>query len=114
MQCGRSRKNTARVEVEFASVEIAERTAGFAHDDSERCDIEDVYVGFDDEIDTAACEQMVVKKIAVAADAARVADELAEHIPSRVAGERFNVADGDRGGIELRGISDADRFAVEK
>ena len=52
--------------------------AGLADDDGEGGNVEDVEVGFDDCVDAAAGEQVVVQKIGVAANAVQLGDEPAE------------------------------------
>ncbi len=90
-----SREYAGRVERQFAPVDVAENSARLPHDYRERSDVEDVDVRFHDQIDATARQQVVMQKIAIAADAAAAADQLAKDIPARIARQRLDVADRD-------------------
>src|SRR4029079_6867590 len=98
MQSGRPRQYAGRIQRQLAPREIRKHTASLAHDHGECRDVEDVDVGLDDEVDAAACEQMIVVEVAVAARAAAALDQARQRAPAGPAGQGLDVADRDRRG----------------
>ena len=60
-------EHAAGREPDRAALEIGEDAARLAHDHRERGDVEDVDVGLDHHVERAACQQVVVHEVAVAA-----------------------------------------------
>src|SRR5690348_18155208 len=69
MQCRRRGLHAAGGERRLCAVEIGEYAARLTHDDGQRCDVQDVDVGLDHDVQCAACQQVVMAEIAVAAHA---------------------------------------------
>jgi len=108
-------QHTRRVQIQFRARQISECATGLAHNHGQCRNIENIDVRLDHQIDAAAREQMIVQKIAIAAEASAAADQIAKHIPTRVAGQCLDVADRDRGTrAEVRRCRNAYRYTIEK
>src|SRR6185437_8291720 len=75
MQAAVGREYRRRIERHILARQVGEGAAGFAHDDRQGGDVEDVDVGLDDDIEGASRQEMVMDEVAVAADAADAADQ---------------------------------------
>src|SRR5665213_1852357 len=81
-----------RVEVHIVPIEVSKCTARLFDDDRQRPDIQNIDVRFDDHVERAPREQMVMHEVAVAAGTVGAADEFAEARPEARARKRFQVA----------------------
>src|SRR5690606_2354903 len=106
-------QNRRRLETDRLAFEIAEFPASGFDDDRKGGDVEDVHVGFDDDVDLARRQQMVVQEIAIAANAARARDELSVGTPLRSAGQCLQVACRNRACLDRIDVAHANRAVVQ-
>ena len=75
-------KYAPRFEIYRVAFKICKGTSGFSHENCECSDVENAHVRFDHHIEPTACEQVVMQKISVAANAAHPTKELTEVLPT--------------------------------
>ena len=92
MQGRIGREHGARFQTNLVAIKVGEYAAGFFDNHRQRRNIEDIDVGFDDGLDLARCQQVVVIKVAVTTDTVGVGNDLPELRPAGAPRERFQVA----------------------
>src|ERR1700681_1352560 len=108
MQRSIRRETRSHVETWHLTLQVRKCAARLADDYGERGDIQNIDVGFDYDVERAAREQVIVHKVAVAARAVGLFDEMAQGLPPRRAREALHVAGRNRCTRQVSDAADAD------
>ena len=81
MQCRVGREHRSNLEADRPAIQVGKDTAGFFDDDRQRSDIEDIHVRFDDRLDLARRQQVIMIEVAIATYAIGSRNDIAQLAP---------------------------------